>query len=214
MYNHHSVSLSLTLTLSLSLSLSLSLLSLKHHTQDFITINKAKIKLFVIQFYISTAIQVQVLFIYTTQLLMHFKVSAWLAHLFAITLVVVKSVLAMMDSLGMSTMDGRLVTTGCQALPLPGYSMAPGPPSGCCCTGEKMENMYMVYKGIHMIVCTGCVYERERERERERRKKGGRDMSGQVYKCKSMGVCVCVHVKGEGGAGVYTYTYVCAICNV
>ena len=133
-----------TITVFLSLSLSLSLF-LKHHTQDFITINKAKIKLFVIQFYISTAIQVQVLFIYTTQLLMHFKVPTWLAHLFAITLVVVKSVLAMMDSLGMSTMDGRLVTTGCQALPLPGYSMAPGPPSGCCCTGKKME------KNVHDV---------------------------------------------------------------
>ena len=55
----------------------------------------------------------------------------YLAHLFAITLVVVKSMLAMMDSLGMSTIEGRLVTTVCQALPLPGYRMAPEP-NGCC----------------------------------------------------------------------------------
>ena len=42
------------------------------------------------------------------------------ANLFAIRLVVVKSVLAMMDSLGTSVREGRDVTTGCHALSLVG----------------------------------------------------------------------------------------------
>lgn len=66
-----------------------------------------------------------------SQYLKQMSTPSYLAHLFAITLVVVKSMFAMMDSLGMSTIEGRLVTTVCQALPLPGYRMAPGP-SGCC----------------------------------------------------------------------------------
>ena len=60
--------------------------------------------------------------------------NSFLFHLFAITEVVVKSVLAIIDSLGISVVavgnNDKGVITGCQALSLAGSSIVPG---RCCC---------------------------------------------------------------------------------
>jgi hypothetical protein len=64
-----------------------------------------------------------------------------LSHLLAITEVVLKSVLAMIDSFGISAggvvMIGIWAMTGCQGLSLGWYNMVPGKP---CCWVKRDES--------------------------------------------------------------------------